>query len=177
MPHVPAARRRDDQRENLLGSGVQIITLTVVGLLLAPIVRVETLAAIPDETTPYTAPFLLLIVASVGIGKVLSIPLIEHRRPWPFGPRLTRGPYAIPESLTQFLVFVGTLALTYKIWPGTHRFPLQDGNYVWVAIPAETATWLVAALAAGAISGVLVYFVLARIAAVRQTGASDSVAQ
>lgn len=83
MPRVPAARRRDDQRENLLTTGVAIITVAIVGMLLRPT---------SDERDPYAGPFLLVIIASFVIGNLLSIRLIEHRRPWPFGPRLIHGP-------------------------------------------------------------------------------------
>src|SRR5437870_7954291 len=95
MPRVPAARRRDDQRENLLTTGVVIITIAIVGMLLP---------TTATERSPYSGPLLWAIIASVVIGNVLSIRLIEHRRPWPFGPRRTHGPYAVPETLTAVLV-------------------------------------------------------------------------
>lgn len=72
---------------------------------------------------------------------------------------------------------MGTMALTERVWPGTHFVPLPDDNYVVVVIPAEMAARIIAALAAGVVSGVLVYLVLARIAAARQAGTPDSLAQ
>jgi len=66
------------------------------------------------------------------------------------------------------------LALTEQVWPGRRFVPLPADKYVVVVTPAEMAARYIAALAAGVVSGVLVYLAIARYAAARQPGTADA---
>jgi hypothetical protein len=168
VPRDRARRKRDEVLELSIRCVAAFVTLTVMGIVIQPTVRTGPLASYFDDIQHPMGPFLFAAGVAIPVAWALSTLLVEHRRPWPFGPRdpnPSRPP--VVANFAAYVVGWATLNLTGAIWPESHlSFP--DDRFVEVTIPAETATRIIAALAVYVITWILFPLILDRVRTMRR---------
>ena len=164
---LPVQDHVDSLREASLLVLVTTSSVALCGGLIPATVRVGALNidTIADETNPLPiiVPVAMVAVASVLVAYFVSIRLVEHRRPWPFGTRKHVPRQRNWEYFPAVIAFWATSLITRGWWEATRLYLLDDGRFLWVGIPAAVAASFVAPIAALGVAYVVAHLVVGRL--------------
>jgi hypothetical protein len=172
--------RRATVRELAAGIVTSIVAVTLYGSLTPATVRTgsadyESIRAATDSWS-VTFPMVVVVLGSFYLSTLFWAVVIEHRRPWPFGPR---PPIPNPfwrESVVSALAAWIAVAVAGAIWETTRLYDLDDDRFVWAASPAAYAAQAVAFFAAMGLSFVLISLLAVGLAG-RHTAAPEVMPQ
>lgn len=161
-----AARRVDVVREISAAILAAIVAVALYGALTPATIRTGPVDGVTfgEATNAWliTLPILVVFLTAFSLGTELSIAVVEHRRPWPFG---RRGPFGNPfwrESMVAVLAIWAVMSIVSDWWETTRLYRLDDGRFVWVASPAGFAAQYVAGAAAFGLAFLLASLVAGR---------------
>jgi hypothetical protein len=153
---VVPATRRTTVRELAAGIVASIVAVTAYSWLTPATIRTGSVDGVAAMTSSsVTLPMVVVLLGSFSLGSMLWAIVVEHRRPWPFGPR---GPFPNPfwrETIAAVLAFCFVSVIAGDVWDASWLYAGDDDRFVWVASPAAVAAGWVAALAVFSLTFIL----------------------